>query len=80
MPPRTPLGIIDGNRRQGGELTPYQRGKIEGVCNAGSSFASARRQIKCHRNIAKSTVLLASKRLDSYTKKHINRPNIRLLI
>ena len=69
MPPRTPLGIIDGNRRQGGELTPYQRGKIEGACNADSSFTSAGRQVKCHRNIVRTTVLLASERLDGYTKK-----------
>ena len=76
MPPRTPLGIIDGNRRQGGELTPYQRGKIEGACNVGSSFASAGRQVKCHRNTARTTVLLASERLDGHTKKHTDKPNI----
>ena len=46
MPPRTPLGIIDGNRRQGGELIPYQRGKIEGARNAGSTFAFAADQVK----------------------------------
>ena len=75
MPPRTPLGIIDGNRQQGGKLTSYQRGKIEGACNTGSSFASAGRQVKCHRNTARSTVLLASERLDGYTKKRIGRLN-----
>jgi len=75
MPPRTPLGIIDGNRRQGGELTPYQRGKIEGTCNVGSSFASTGRQVKYYRNTARTTVLLASERLDGHTKKRIGRPN-----
>ena len=48
MPPRTPLGIINGNRRKSGELTPYQRGKIEGARNAGSTFADAAKQVKCH--------------------------------
>ena len=75
MPPRTPLGIINGNRRKSNELTPYQRGKIEGTYNTGSSFVSAGRQIKCHRNTARSTVLLASERLDGHTKKRTGRPN-----
>ena len=75
MPPRTPLSIIDGNRRQGNELTPYQCRKIEGAYNADSSFASAGRQVKCHRNTARSIVLLASECLDSHTKKRIGRPN-----
>jgi hypothetical protein len=31
MRPRTILGTIDGNRGVGNELTPNQRGKIEGA-------------------------------------------------
>ena len=37
MPPRTPLGIINGNRGYGHELTPNQRGKIEGAKLSGST-------------------------------------------
>ena len=39
MPPqRTPLGSIDGNRGgRGPELTPYERGRIEGARIAGMS-------------------------------------------
>ena len=73
MPPRTPLGIINGNRRQGGELTPYQRGKIEGARNAGSTFADAAKQVNCHPNTARTTTLLASERLDGHIKKRTGR-------
>jgi hypothetical protein len=74
MPPRTPLGIIDGNRRQGGELIPYQRGKIEGARNAGSTFAFAADQVKCAPSTARSTLLLAPERLDGHTRKRTGRP------
>jgi hypothetical protein len=75
MPPRTPLGIINGNRRQGGKLTPYQRGKIEGARNAGSTFAFAAEQVKYALSTARSTLLLAPERLDGHTKKRTCRPN-----
>ena len=75
MPPRTLLGIIDGNRQQGGELTPHQRGKIEGSRNAGSTFAFAAEQVKCHPTTARSTLRLAPERLDGYTKKRSGRSN-----
>ena len=76
MPPRTPLGIINGNRRQGGELTPYQRRKIEGALNAGSTFAFAAEQTKCAESTARSTLRLTPERLDGYTKKRSGRLNI----
>ena len=76
MPPRTPLGIINGNRRKSGELTPYQRGKIEGARNAGSTFAFAAEQTKCAESTARSTLRLAPERLDGHTKKRSGRPNI----
>ena len=76
MPPRTPLGIINGNRRKSGELTPYQRGKIEDARNAGSTFTDAAKQIKCHEDIARSTLRLALKRLNGHTKKYLSRLNI----
>ena len=76
MPPRTPLGIINGNRRKSGELTPYQRGKIEGARNAGSTFADAAKQVKCHEDTARSTLQLAPERLNSHTKKRSDKSNI----
>ena len=75
MPPRTPLGIINGNRRKSGELTPYQRGKIEGARNAGSTFVDAAKQVKCHEDTARSTLRLAPKRLNNHTKKRSSRLN-----
>ena len=75
MPPRTPLGIIDGNRQQGGELTPHQRGKIEVSRNTGSTFAFAAEQAKCHPSTVRSTLRLAPERLDGHTKKRSGRPN-----
>ena len=75
MPPRTPLGIINGNRRQGGELTSHQRGKIEGTRNADSTFAFAAEQVKCHPEIARMILLLAPECLNGHTKKCIGRPN-----
>ena len=76
MPPRTPLGIIDGNRRQGGELTPYQRGKIEDALNTGFTFAFAAEQTKYAESTAKSTLRLALERLDGHTKKGSDKLNI----
>jgi hypothetical protein len=75
MPPRTPLGIINGNRRKSDELTPYQRGKIEGARNAGSTFTFAAKQVKCHSNTTRSTLRLAPKCLNGHTKKRSDKPN-----
>ena len=75
MPPRTPLGIINNNRRQNNELTPHQRGKIEGAQNAGFTFTFAAEQVKCHLETAKMTLLFASERLNGYIKKRIGRLN-----
>ena len=75
MPPRTPLGIINSNRRQGGELTPHQRGKIQDARNTGSTFAFAAEQVKCHPKTARMTLLLAPERLDGHTKQRTGRPN-----
>ena len=49
MPPRTPLGIINGNRGYGHELTPNQRGKIEGAKLSGSTNKVAAEIGKCAR-------------------------------
>jgi len=75
MPPRTPLGIINSNRRKSDELTPYQRGKIEDARNTGSTFTFAAEQVKCHLETARMILLLAPERLDGHIKKRISRPN-----
>ena len=76
MPPRTPLGIIDGNKQQSDELTPHQRGKIKDSHNTSSTFAFAAEQVKCHPSTARSTLRLVPERLDSHTKKRSDRLNI----
>jgi hypothetical protein len=53
MPPRTPLGIINANRRFYGELTSYQRGIIVSLHSQGVSF----RDIENQYGIAHSTVV-----------------------
>lgn len=35
MPPRTPLGAIDGNRQKRNDLAPFSRGKIQGMSQVG---------------------------------------------
>lgn len=76
MPPRTPLGTISGNRRIGAELTPYQRGKIEGARSAGATFVAAAELVKCDPKTARSTFLLGPERLDGHTKSRSGRPKL----
>jgi hypothetical protein len=68
MPPRTPLGIINGNRQYNKELTPYERRKIVGACNAGATFAFTADLIKCDLTTARFTLLLNPERLNGHTK------------
>jgi transposase len=57
MPPiRTPLGSISGNRIPGGELKPYQRGKIIGKAEEGASIAKIARDLKCHESTVTYTI------------------------
>ena len=58
MRPRTILGIINGNRGFGNELTPNQRGKIEGVVAVGANFTQAVLVADYTRQSAQKTVLL----------------------
>jgi hypothetical protein len=44
MPPRTPLGIINANRRPYRELTLYQRGIIIGLHSQGALFRDIENQ------------------------------------
>jgi len=74
MPPRTPLGIIDGNRPYGHELTPNQRGKIEGAVAFGANYAAAGKLVDCTRHAARKTILLATERQDGHSKPRPGRP------
>src|SRR5438552_16176555 len=56
MPPRTPLTLIDGNRRFKEELTPNNRGKIEGAIAAGAIYAFAAENVNCAPSTARYTV------------------------
>jgi hypothetical protein len=47
MPPRTPLALINSNRRFKEELTPNDRGKIEGAIAAGATFTFAAENVNC---------------------------------
>jgi hypothetical protein len=60
MPPqRTPLRDIDGNRRgRGPELTPYQRGKIEGARIVSMSPREIELTMKHSREAVRGTIAL----------------------
>jgi hypothetical protein len=60
MRPRTILGTIDGNRGVGNELTPNQRGKIEGAIAVGANSAQAAKLVNCTPRGARKTVSLVS--------------------
>jgi hypothetical protein len=74
MRPRTILGIINGNRGVGNELTLNQRGKIEGAVAVGANFTQAAQVVNYTRQSARKTVLLAPKRHDRYFKPRSERP------
>ena len=50
--PRAPLGEISGNRPKNIELTPVQRGFIEGAIEFGASFSKVAETVSC----SKSTI------------------------
>jgi hypothetical protein len=50
--PRAPLGEISGNRLKNNELTPVQRGFIEGAIEFGASFSKVAETVSC----SKSTI------------------------
>ena len=73
MPPRTPLALIDGNRRFKEELTPNDRGKIEGAIAAGATYAFAAENVNCAPSTARYTVQQASKRQYGHSKPRSGR-------
>ena len=74
MPPRTPLALIDGNRRFKEELTPNDRGKIEGAIAADTTYAFAAENVNYASSIARYTVQQASKRQYRHSKSRSKRP------
>jgi hypothetical protein len=74
MRSRTILGIINGNRGVNNELTPNQRGKIEGAVAIGASFARAVTLVDCDPEIARKTILLAPERYNRISKSRSRRP------
>jgi hypothetical protein len=74
MRPRTILGAIDGNRGVNNELTPNQRGKIEGAIAVGANFAQAAKVVNCDPETARKTILLAPKRQNGQSRSRPGRP------
>jgi hypothetical protein len=74
MPPHTPLGIINRNRQYNKELTPYERRKIIGACNAGATFIFTADLVECDLTTARSTLLLDPEHLNSHIKPRKGRP------
>jgi Transposase len=74
MAPRTILGTIDGNRGVRKELTPNQRGKIEGARLAGATFKVASEIAECALSTAKTTIRRAPERHDGISKPRSGRP------
>lgn len=76
-PPRTPLAQTDGNRRPPNhELTPYERGKIEGAAAGGLSHSQIRALVKRDRSTIATTLRRAGVRQDGYSQPRKGRPQV----
>jgi hypothetical protein len=74
MLPRTPLGIINANRRSSGELTPYQRGIIVGLHSQGVSFRDIENQHGITHSTASDTIKFDLIRKNGHNVIRLNRP------
>src|SRR5438552_4800055 len=74
MPPRTPLGLINANKRSSGELTPYQRGIILGLHSQGASFRDIENQHGIARSTVADTIKFDSIRKDSHSVRRPGQP------
>jgi hypothetical protein len=74
MPPRTILGIINSNRGVRNELTPNQRGKIQGARQAGAIFKVASEISECTSLTAKIIIRRAPERYNGILKPRSKRP------
>ena len=82
MPPRTPLGVISGNRRKSKDLTPFQRGKIVGNADTGLSIALIAENYNIAESTVRSTLQLNPQRHLGESKPRSGRPKFadRLII
>jgi hypothetical protein len=76
MPPRTPLGIINGNRQYNKELTLYERRRIVSTCNAGATFIFTADLVEYDPTTARCTLLLDPERLNGHTKPRKGKPRL----
>jgi hypothetical protein len=74
MAPRTILGTINSNRGIRNELTPNQRGKIEGARLAGATFKVASEIGEYGLSTTKTIIRRAPERHDGISKPRSGRP------
>lgn len=73
--PRTPLGPVAGNRRgRGIELTPNERGRIEGLAMAGKTNREIELLTKHSRGAIRGTIALERLRQDGNSLPRSGRP------
>jgi hypothetical protein len=70
----TVLGTINGNRGAINELTPNQRGKIQGARQAGATFKVASEIGECAPLTAKIKIRRAPERYNEISKPRSDRP------
>jgi transposase len=76
MVPRTPLRVIDGNRRRGNELSPYQRGILIGAARPGITIASLAKDARIPESTIRDTLEKSSSRNNGKTLERSGRPPI----
>ncbi len=78
MPPQcTPLRDVDGNQRcHGPELTPYQRGKIEGAHIAGMTPCQIELMMKHSCGAVRGTIALENSRTNGNSLPRPGQPKL----
>ena len=74
--PRTPLGPISGNRVQKKQLTPSQRGYIEGVVAWGATPSALQKKEGIPESTGRTTLQRAPTRNNNETKARSGRPEL----
>lgn len=73
---RTPLASISGNRPKGPDLQPYERGFLLGLSAGGSTPSKIFHTYRVPESTTRSTIALASQRVNQVSQPRIGRPNI----
>ena len=73
---RTPLASISGNRRRGPELTPYQRGIINGAYRSGATPTYIAHNENTPLSTIKWTISTASQHPNGVSKTRSGRPAV----